>query len=64
MCSIIISLGATTEKHMSQAQEILDISKCDSDVKLISEFHAERVSYHSTKVIYTFKDESTIVVGE
>jgi len=49
---------------MNQAQEILNIVSTDSDIKMVSEYHAERVSFHSTKTIYTFKDESTIVMGE
>jgi len=49
---------------MSQAQEILNISKCDADVKFISEYHADRVSFHSDKTVYTFRGESTIEVSE
>tara|TARA_R110001632_G_scaffold215660_1_gene342891 strand:+ start:57 stop:206 length:150 start_codon:yes stop_codon:yes gene_type:complete len=49
---------------MNLAQEILNVSKCEDDVKFISEYHADRVSFHSDKTIYTFKDDSTIEVGE
>ena len=49
---------------MSQAQEILNIVSTDADVKMVSEYHAERISFHSNKTIYTFKDESTIIMGE
>jgi len=31
---------------------------------MISEYHADRISFHSNKVVYTFKDESTIEVGK
>ena len=48
---------------MSQAQDILDISTCCDDTRIICEFHAERVNYHSDKIVYTFKDESTIITG-
>jgi hypothetical protein len=48
---------------MNTAQEILNVSKCDDDIKFCCEYHADRISFHSNKTIYTFKDQSTLEVG-
>lgn len=42
------------------ANEILEISKCTADIKLMAEFHADRVRYHHDKTEYIFKDETSI----
>jgi hypothetical protein len=48
---------------MSQAQEILNIVATAEDIKMVCEFHAEKIKFHSEYVEYIFKDESTIIQG-
>ncbi len=37
--------------------------KTDDCMRVICEFYAEKVKYHSTHIEYIFKDESTIIQG-
>lgn len=48
---------------MSQAQDILSIVSTPDDIKMVCEFHADRIKFHSEYVEYIFKDESTIIQG-
>ncbi len=48
---------------MSQAESILKDVTTAEDIKMVCEFHADRVKFHSTYVEYIFKDESTIIQG-
>lgn len=49
---------------MSQAQEILNSSKCEQDTVIICEFWAVNIDFHENKTEYFFKDESSLVIGK
>ncbi len=48
---------------MTQAESILKDVTNKEDIKMVCEFHADRIKFHSTYVEYIFKDESTIIQG-
>ena len=48
---------------MTTAESILKDVTTTEDIKMVCEFHADRVKFHSNYVEYIFKDESTIIQG-
>jgi hypothetical protein len=48
---------------MTQAESILKDVTTKEDIKMVCEFHADRIKFHSSYVEYIFKDESTIIQG-